>query len=227
MRAAAGVRCLADGFLSVVWGAALRGVRRPPRAAHPRRRVRRLLAAGRADPAAAVHCLRPPPCRRRQPACTPRRRLARPAATGRPAPCPLARQRAAGWYRGAPAFHHPRLQVPGTALRWRSRWPALMRDAGGPLLVAGRPGRARPRCTPRRRWARGFNQARDLALRLGPPVADVLRRTRYNAAADRAGAAGRRRANVAGAFRAARTGGAFRMRACNRRGGPWSWRTTC
>ena len=148
-------------------GAALRGVRRPPRAAHPRRRVRRLLAAGRADPAAAVQCLRPPPAgvasRRRLPAAT--------AGLPRRASCavPLARQRAAGWYRGA-------LRSIIRAFKYQGRrslaepLAALMRDAGGPLLVAADlvvPGPAAPapplgariqpgarlwRCVSGRRW---------------------------------------------------------------------------
>jgi predicted amidophosphoribosyltransferase len=50
-----------------------------------------------------------------------------------------------------------------------------------------------------RRRRRGFNQARDLAAGLGPPVLDALRRTRATPA-QAALTAGARRRNVRGAF---------------------------
>jgi len=52
----------------------------------------------------------------------------------------------------------------------------------------------------RREYQRGFNQAREIAQHLGPPVVDALRRCRATRAQIEL-AAGRRRANVAGAFR--------------------------
>ena len=51
----------------------------------------------------------------------------------------------------------------------------------------------------RREYQRGFNQARDIARHLGPPVVEVLRRRRSTRAQVEL-AADRRRANVAGAF---------------------------
>ena len=195
MKAAEGVRRLADGLLSVVWA--------PPCAAcdalleQPTR--------GAVCPACwrRIELIAPPLCN----ACG----LPLPAAGGDvragadcasclvrpPAAGHLARQRAAGWYRGA-------LRSIIRAFKFQGRrslaepLAALMRDAGGPLLGAADLVVPVP-LHPRRRWARGFNQARDLALRLGPPVADVLRRTRHTRP-QTALAAGRRRANVAGAF---------------------------
>jgi ComF family protein len=52
----------------------------------------------------------------------------------------------------------------------------------------------------RRQYARGFNQARELASHLGPPVVDALVRRRHTRAQVEL-AAGGRRANVLGAFR--------------------------
>jgi ComF family protein len=51
----------------------------------------------------------------------------------------------------------------------------------------------------RRERSRGFNQARDLAVRLGSPVADILTRTRATPSQTDL-PAGRRHANVRGAF---------------------------
>ncbi len=51
----------------------------------------------------------------------------------------------------------------------------------------------------RRQYGRGFNQAREIARHLGPPVVDVLVRRRATRAQVEL-AADRRRANVAGAF---------------------------
>jgi ComF family protein len=56
---------------------------------------------------------------------------------------------------------------------------------------------------PLRRFARGFNQASALAQRLGVPVVHALRRTR-NTGSQADLPAGRRHANVRGAFRVAR-----------------------
>ena len=53
----------------------------------------------------------------------------------------------------------------------------------------------------RREYHRGFNQAREIALHLGPPVANALRRCRPTRPQIEL-AADRRRANVAGAFAA-------------------------
>lgn len=54
-----------------------------------------------------------------------------------------------------------------------------------------------------RRWSRGFNQAADLARGLGVPLSEALRRTR-NTGSQADLPAGRRHANVRGAFRLAR-----------------------
>ena len=192
MSAADRVRWLADGFLSVVW----------------------------APPCAACDALLEQPTRGAVcPGCWRRVELVAPplcAACGLPLPTggdcatcrirppgagAVARQRAAGWYRGT-------LRSVIHAFKYQGRrslaepLAALMRDAGGPLLGAADLVVPVP-LHPRRRWARGFNQARDLALHLGPPVADVLRRTRYTRP-QTALAAGRRRANVAGAFELSR-----------------------
>ena len=56
-----------------------------------------------------------------------------------------------------------------------------------------------------RRRARGFNQAHDLAARLGPPVIAALRRVRATAAQTALTASARRR-NVRGAFALAPAG---------------------
>jgi ComF family protein len=76
---------------------------------------------------------------------------------------------------------------------------ALMRAAGGPLL-------SEADCVVpvplhrRRERARGFNQARELARRLGPPVIDALVRATYTVPQVEL-PADRRQANVRGAFR--------------------------
>ena len=206
MRAADGVRRLADGFLSVVWA--------PPCAACDALLEQPTRGAVCSDCWQRIELITPPLCD----ACG----LPVPAAPADlhagggcatcgilpPGAVPLARQRAAGWYRGA-------LRSIIRAFKYQGRrslaepLAALMRDAGGPLLTAADLVVPVP-LHPRRRWTRGFNQARDLALRLGPPVADVLRRTRYTRP-QTALAAGRRRANVAGAFELS-CGGPFRMR---------------
>jgi ComF family protein len=76
---------------------------------------------------------------------------------------------------------------------------ALMRTAGGRLLrdadcVVPVP------LHPRRERARGFNQARELARRLGLPVVDALLRAKYTVPQVDL-PADRRHANVQGAFR--------------------------
>jgi ComF family protein len=76
---------------------------------------------------------------------------------------------------------------------------ALMRRAGKELLdetdcVVPVP------LHPRRERARGFNQARELARRLGPPVIDALVRARYTVPQVELPAE-RRQANVRGVFR--------------------------
>ncbi len=58
----------------------------------------------------------------------------------------------------------------------------------------------------RRRWTRGFNQAKWLARGLGPPVVSLLRRARHTPPQVGLPAAGRRR-NVQGAFAWNETGG--------------------
>ena len=206
MRAADGVRRLADGFLSVVWA--------PPCAACDALLERPTRGPVCSECWERIELISPPLCD----ACglpVPVAPLDLHAAGGcaacgvrPPGAVPLARQRAAGWYRGA-------LRSIIRAFKYQGRrslaepLAALMRDAGGPLLAAADLVVPVP-LHPRRRWTRGFNQARDLALRLGPPVADVLRRTRYTRP-QTALAAGRRRANVAGAFELSR-GGPCRMR---------------
>ena len=201
MRAADRVRWLADGFLGVVWA--------PPCAACDallEQPTRGAVCPGcwqrveRVTPPLCAACGLPLPAS-----------LHNAHASGGCATCSIgppgggavARQRAAGWYRGA-------LRSIIHAFKYQGRrslaepLAALMRDAGGPLLGAADLVVPVP-LHPRRRWARGFNQARDLALHLGPPVGDVLRRTRYTRP-QTALAAGRRRANVAGAFELSRGG---------------------
>jgi ComF family protein len=76
---------------------------------------------------------------------------------------------------------------------------ALMRERGAELL-------AEADCVVpvplhwRREYSRGFNQARELASHLGPPVIDALVRRRHTRAQVEL-TANRRRANVLGAFR--------------------------
>ena len=195
MRAGAGARRLADGFLSVVWA--------PPCAACDALLDQPTRGVVCPDCWQQVERITPPLCN----TCG----LPSPAASAgadangdcaacrirQPGAGPVARQRAAGWYRGA-------LRSIVHAFKYQGRrslaapLAALMRDAGGPLLGAADLVVPVP-LHPRRRWTRGFNQARDLALRLGLPVADILRRTRYTQP-QTALAAGRRRANVRGAF---------------------------
>ena len=206
MKTADGVRRLADGFLSVVWA--------PPCAACDALLEQPTRGVVCADCWQRLELITPPLCD----ACG----LPLPAAPGAAhgggdcATCRMrapgaespARQRAAGWYRGA-------LRAIIRAFKYQGRrslaepLAALMREAGAPLLMAADIVVPVP-LHPRRRRARGFNQARDLALRLGPPVADVLRRTR-NTRQQTALPAGRRRANVAGAFELS-CGKPFRVR---------------
>lgn len=88
----------------------------------------------------------------------------------------LTSSRSAGWYEGSlrsiiHAFKYQGRRSLATPLA------ALMREAGRDLLDSADLVVPVPLHS-LRRWARGFNQARDLALELGPPVADVLKRTR-------------------------------------------------
>ena len=118
-------------------------------------------------------------------------------AAGGAAQYPVTRHRAAGWYDGA-------LRAIIHAFKYQGRQSlaeplaALMRAAGGDLLAAADLVVPVP-LHPRRRRERGFNQARDLAGRLGPPVGDVLRRVR-NTLPQTTLAARQRRANVRDAF---------------------------
>ena len=195
MRAAACARRLADGVLSVVWAprcaacdALLDEPTRGVVCAACWRRVERI------TPPLCYGCGLPLPVAptagaadRDCPACRPLRR----------GEDPVARRQAAGWYRGA-------LRSIIHAFKYQERrslaepLAALMRAAGQPLLAAADLVVPVP-LHPRRRWQRGFNQARDLAVRLGPPVADILRRTRQTQPQTTL-AAGRRRSNVRGAF---------------------------
>ena len=74
----------------------------------------------------------------------------------------------------------------------------MMREAGHDLLAPADLVVPAP-LHPFRRWTRGFNQARDLTVRLGPPVADVLRRTRHTPPQTTL-VGSRRRANVRDVF---------------------------
>ena len=195
VRAAASALRLADGILSVIWapGCAACDVLldRPTRGVvcpECWRRIERItpplcFSCGLPLPAAPAGDAADGDC----PACRPRRRGADGAA----------RRRAAGWYRGA-------LRSIIHAFKYQGRrslaepLAALMRTAGQPLLGAADLVVPVP-LHPRRRWQRGFNQARDLALRLGPPVAEILRRSRHTQPQTTL-AAGRRRSNVRGAF---------------------------
>lgn len=73
-----------------------------------------------------------------------------------------------------------------------------MREAGAEVLAGADLAVAVPLHRSRER-ARGFNQARELARHLGPPVADALARTRRTPPQAELPAA-RRHANVRGAF---------------------------
>jgi len=75
----------------------------------------------------------------------------------------------------------------------------LMREAGK-LLLDEADGVVPVPLHPRRERARGFNQARELARRLGPPVIDALVRAKYTVPQVEL-PADRRQANVRGAFR--------------------------
>ncbi len=193
MRTAAALRRLTDGLLSVAWApccAACDTVLPLPTAgvvcADCWRRVARItppLCDVCGAPLAAEATGRGPaePC----PRC--------PAAR----PHPVARCRAAGWYEGA-------LRAIVHAFKYQGRQSlaaplaALMREAGRELLDAADLVVPVP-LHPRRRWERGFNQSRDLAARLGPPLADILCRIRH-APPQATLAAGQRHANVQGAF---------------------------
>lgn len=74
----------------------------------------------------------------------------------------------------------------------------LMADAGRDLLATADVTVPVP-LHRRRERSRGFNQARDLAVRLGYPVVDILRRTRATRSQTDL-PAGQRHANVRGAF---------------------------
>ena len=193
MRTAAALRRLADGLLGVAWApccAACDTLLPLPTAgavcADCWRRVARItppLCAACGAPLAADPAGRGParPCRR--------------CPAGRPHP--VARCRSAGWYDGAlraiiQAFKYEGRQSLAAPLA------ALMREAGRELLDAADLVVPVP-LHPRRRWERGFNQSRDLAARLGPPLADILLRVRH-APPQATLAAGQRQANVQGAF---------------------------
>ena len=192
MRTAAALRHLADGLLSVAWApccAACETVLPQPTAgvvcADCWRRVARItppLCAACGAPL-AVDPGGGGPC----PHCW----------TGRARPRPVARCRAAGWYDGAlraiiQAFKYQGRQSLAAPLA------ALMREAGREVLDAADLVVPVP-LHPRRRWERSFNQSRDLAARLGPPLADILLRIRHTPPQATL-AAGRRHANVQGAF---------------------------
>ncbi len=109
----------------------------------------------------------------------------------------MSRARAAGPYDGTlrliiHAFKYDRRRSLAVPLG------ALVARACAPLLAGV------DVCVPvplhwRRRYQRGFNQARDLAATLGPPVIDALRRVRHTHAQASLHAAARR-SNVAAAF---------------------------
>lgn len=111
------------------------------------------------------------------------------------------RSRAVGAYEGA-------LRSVVHALKYEGRrslagpLAALMRDRGRDLLEGVDAAVAVP-LHPSRRRERGFNQARDLARWLGVPVCPALRRIRATSAQSGL-PAGRRHANVRGAFRLTR-----------------------
>ena len=109
----------------------------------------------------------------------------------------ITHQRAAGWYEGT-------LRSIIHAFKYQGRrslakpLAALMRETGRDLLdsidfVVPVP------LHPRRRWERGFHQARELAEQLGPPVVNALRRTRPTQPQTTL-TVGRRHWNVHGAF---------------------------
>jgi ComF family protein len=107
------------------------------------------------------------------------------------------RGRAVGVYDGAlrqilHAFKYERRRTLAAPLA------RLMADAGRDLLATADIAVPVP-LHRRRERSRGFNQARDLALRLGSPIGDILRRTRPTPSQTDLPAA-RRHANVRGAF---------------------------
>ena len=138
------------------------------------------------DPLAAGEPDAPPPER-----C---RRCRRPQAL-------ILQRRAAGPYEGA-------LRRLVHALKYEQRHSLapplgrLMRESGSDVLAVADCAVAVP-LHPRRRRARGFNQAAALAEQLGLPVVDALRRTRATAPQTEL-PAGQRRRNVRGAFAPAR-----------------------
>ena len=192
---AAVLRSLADGVLGVAWA--------PCCAACDTVLPRPTAGVVCADCWRRIPCITPPLCD----ACG-APLAADPAGRGAAAPCPgclaartrlrpVARCRAAGRYDGAlraiiQAFKYQGRQSLAAPLA------ALMREAGRELLDAADLVVPVP-LHPRRRWERGFNQSRDLAARLGPPLADILLRNRHTPPQATL-AAGRRQANVQGAF---------------------------
>ncbi len=122
----------------------------------------------------------------------------------------IPRRRAAGPYEGAlrrlvHAFKYEQRHGLAPSLG------RLMRQSGAEMLAGADCVVAVP-LHPRRQRARGFNQAAELAARLGPPVVGALRRTRATAPqADLP--AGQRRRNVRGAFAPARRLGTRSRRA--------------
>ena len=195
MRTTAALRRLADGLLGVAWA--------PCCAACDAVLPRPTAAVVCADCWRRVARIRPPlcdVCGAPLAAAPPPRGAASPCRlcpAGHLRPRPVARCRAAGWYDGAlgaiiQAFKYQGRQSLAAPLA------ALMREAGGELLDAADLVVPVP-LHPRRRWERGFNQSRDLAARLGPPLADILVRIRHTPP-QAALAAGRRQANVRGAF---------------------------
>ncbi len=194
MRTAAALRHLADGLLSVAWApccAACETVLPQPTAgvvcADCWRRVARITPP-LCDACGAPLAVDPggggaAPCRH--------------CLTGRARPRPVTRCRAAGWYDGAlraiiQAFKYQGRQS------LAARLAALIREAGREVLDAADLVVPVP-LHPPRRWERGFNQSRDLAAQLGPPLADILLRIRHTRPQATL-AAGRRQANVQGAF---------------------------
>ena len=151
----------------------------------------------------AVLCFTPPVCDRcggplpgptEAPPAERCRRCRRPHAL-------ISRRRAVGPYEGT-------LRQLVRALKYEQRHAlaprlaTLMRTSGAEILAGVDCAVAVP-LHPRRQRARGFNQAAELAARLGLPVVDALRRIRATAPQTDL-PAGRRRVNVRGAFAPAR-----------------------
>lgn len=195
MRTADAVRRLADGLLAVAWAPCCAVcdalLRQPTTGAVCPDCWRRVV---RITPPLCDACGAPvpaqPPTDRAPGGCGL-------CATGGAEQRPVTRHRASGWYDGA-------LRAIIHAFKYQGRQSlaeplaALMREAGGDLLAAADLVVPVP-LHPRRRRERGFNQARDLAGHLGPPVGDVLRRVR-NTLPQTTLAARQRRANVRDAF---------------------------